>query len=146
LRFAAVDTAGRAGSLDHVFVVGLTDGDGIAMGDLMLLEPVTGSEERLDVVTDGRLRGDAVDAYIEIVPSDPAAFGITARFDVSDKPEGESRVTATGLMTRTPGSGHWSATARLDLAGLPPGDYVVTATVAVGEHRAGTMHRALRIQ
>jgi VWFA-related protein len=146
LRFAAVDTAGRAGSLDHVFVVGLTNGDGVAMGDLVLLEPVTGSEERLDVVTDGRLRGDAVDAYVEIVPSDPEAFGITARFDVSDKPAGEPLITATGLMTRTPGTGNWSATARLDLADLPPGDYVVTATVLVGERRAGSMTRALRIQ
>jgi VWFA-related protein len=146
LRFAAVDAAGRAGSLDHVFVVGLANGDGAAMGDLMLLEPVTGSEERLDVVTDGRLRGDAVDAYIEIVPSDPDAFGVTARFDVSDTIEPEPRVSATGLMTRLPGSGHWSATARLDLAGLPPGDYVVTATISVDERRAGSVVRALHLQ
>jgi len=146
LRFAAVDAAGRAGSLDHVFVVALANGDGAAMGDLMLLEPVTGSEERLDVVTDGRLRGDAVDAYIEIVPSDPEAFDITARFDVSDKPAGEPRVTAAGLMTRTPGSGHWSATARLDVGDLPPGDYVVTATIMVGERRAGSATRALHLR
>jgi hypothetical protein len=116
------------------------------MGDLMLLEPVTGSEERLDVVTDGRIRGDAVDAYIEVVPSDPDAFNITARFTVSDVPESEPRLAATGLMTRTPGPGHWSATARLDLADLPPGDYVVTATILVGERQAGSMTRALHVQ
>ena len=146
LRFAAVDAAGRAGSLDHAFVVGLVNGDGIAMGDLVLLEPVTGSEERLDVVTDGRIRGEAVDAYIEVVPSDPEVFGITARFTVSDGPESEPRVAAAGLMTRTPGTGQWSATARLDLGDLPPGDYVVTAAILVGGRRAGSTTRTLHLQ
>jgi len=146
LRFAAVDAAGRAGSVDHTFSVGLAKGDGVAMGDLLLLEPVTGSDERLDVVTDGRLRGGAVDAYIEVVPADPEVFGVTVRFDVADGPAGEPRVTATGLMTRTPGSGHWSATARMALDDLSPGDYVVIATVFHGDREAGRMTRALHIQ
>jgi len=146
LRFAAVDEAGSAGSLDHEFSVGLASGDGVAMGDLVLLEPVTGSETRLDVVTDGRFRGDAVDAYIEVVPADRGAFDVTVRFGVSDSAEGEPRVTGTGLMTRAEGSGHWSATARLDLSELPSGDYVVTAAVSVGERQAGRMTRALHLQ
>jgi hypothetical protein len=146
LRFAAVDTEGRAGSLDHVFSVGLARGDGVAMGDLVLLEPVTGSDERLDVVTDGRTRGDAIDAYIELVPMDPDAFDITVRFEVTGGPEDEPQVSESGLMTRTPGSGHWSATSRLDLADLPPGDYLVTATVSVGNRPAGRMPRALHLQ
>ena len=117
----------------------------MAMGDLLLLEPLTGEQERLEVATDGRLRADAIDAYIEVVPADPDAFGITVRFDVSDSPEGEPRVTESGLMTRTPGSGYWSATARLDLADLPPGDYVVIATVSAGERRLGRTARAIHI-
>ena len=145
LRFAAVDVEGRAGSLDHVFSADLVRGDGVAMGDLLLLEPLTGEQERLDVVTDGRLRADAIDAYIEVVPADPDTFGLTVRFEVSDSPEGEPRVTEAGLMTRTPGLGYWSATARLDLADLPPGDYVVIATVSAGERQLGRTARAIHI-
>jgi hypothetical protein len=120
-------------------------GAGVAMGDVLLLEPLTGEQERLDVVTDGRLRADAIDAYIELVPTDPDAFDITVRFDVADGPESESRVTEIGLMTRTPGSGHWSATSRLDLTDLPPGDYLVVATVSAGERRLGRAERAIHI-
>lgn len=145
LRFAAVDTEGRAGSLDRVFSVGLARGDGVAMGDLVLLEPVTGSDERLDVVTDGRTRGDAIDAYIELVPTDPDAFDINVRFEVTGGTEDEPQVSERGLMTRTPGSGHWSATSRLDLADLPPGDYLVVALVSAGEKRIGRAERAIHI-
>ncbi|MFO7695196.1 MAG: VWA domain-containing protein [Vicinamibacterales bacterium] len=145
LRFAAVDAQGRAGSLDHGFSADLVKGEGAAMGDVLLLEPLTGEEQRLEVATDGRLRGDAIDAYIELVPADPDAFDITVRFDVADGPDREPLVTETGLMTRTPGSGHWSATARLDLTDFPPGDYVVVATVSAGERPLGRAERAFHI-
>jgi len=145
LRFAAVDAEGRAGSLDHVFSADLAKGDGVAMGDVLLLEPLTGEEQRLEVATDGRIRGDAIDAYIELVPLDPDAFDITVRFDVADGQDVEPRVTEIGLMTRTPGSGHWSATSRLDLTDLPPGDYLVVATVSAGEKRLGRSERAIHI-
>ena len=145
LRFAAVDAEGRAGSLDHVFSADLAKADGVAMGDVLLLEPLTGEEQRLEVATDGRTRGDAIDAYIELVPMDPGAFDITVRFDVADGRESEPLVTEIGLMTRTPGSGHWSATSRLDLTDLPPGDYLVVATVSAGERPLGRVERAIHI-
>ena len=145
LRFAAVDAEGRAGSLDHVFSADLVKGDGVAMGDVLLLEPLTGEDQRLEVATDGRIRGDAIDAYIELVPMDPDAFDITVRFDVAGGPELEPLVTEAGLMTRTPGSGHWSATSRLDLTDLPPGDYLVVATVSAGERQLGRAERAIHI-
>ena len=145
LRFAAIDAEGRTGSLDHTFSADLVKGDGAAMGDVLLLEPLTGEEERLEVATDGRLRGDAIDAYIELVPDDPDTFGVTVRFDVAGGPEGGPGITEAGLMTRSPESGHWSATARLDLADLPPGDYLVVATASAGERQLGRAQRAIHI-
>ena len=145
LRFAAVDAEGRAGSLDHVFSADLVKGEGAAMGDVLLLEPLTGEQERLEVATDGRLRADAIDAYLEIVPADPDTFGVTVRFEVSEGPDREPRVSEEGLMTRSPATGHWSATARLDLAGIPPGDYAVVATVSAGGRVLGRTERAIHI-
>ena len=97
------------------------------------------------MATDGRVRSAAVDAYLEVVPMDPDAFDITVRFDVADGRESEPLITEIGLMTRTPGSGHWSATSRLDLTNLPPGDYLVVATVSAGERRLGRAERAIHI-
>ena len=145
LRFAAIDAEGRAGSLDHVFSADLVTGEGAAMGDVLLLEPLTGEQERLEVATDGRLRADAIDAYLEIVPADPDTFGVTVRFDVSEGLDREPRVSEEGLMTRSPATGHWSATARLDLAGIPPGDYAVVATVSAGGRMLGRTERAIHI-
>jgi VWFA-related protein len=145
LRFAAVDAAGRAGRVDHAFSVGLAKGDGILMSDLLVIEPLLGGEDRLDVVTDGIVRGDAVDAYIELVPTTQAE-GADVTFGVAETPEDDPIVSARGLMTRVEGAAHWSATARLGLATLAPGDYVVTATVVAGEREIGRAVRAIHIE
>ncbi len=146
LRFAAVDAAGRAGSLDHTFSVGLAKGDGFLMSDLLVLEPLEGGEDRLDVVTDGIVRGDAVDAYIELVPATRGAAAPDVTFAVAETPQSDPIVSATGMKTRVEGAGHWSVTARLGLTTLASGDYVVTATVVTGEREVGRAVRAIHIE
>jgi hypothetical protein len=146
LRFAAVDEAGRSGRVDHVFSVGLAKGDGILMGDLLVIEPLTGGEDRVDVVTDGIVRGDAVDAYIELVPETRGAAAPDVTFAVGETPEGDPIVSARGLVRRVEGAAHWAATARLGLATIAAGDYVVTATFVEGEREVGRAVRAIHIE
>jgi hypothetical protein len=146
LRFAVIDAAGRAGSVDHAFTVGLAGGPGILASDLLLMEPLAAGEKRLDIITDGVVRGAAVDAYVEVVPTAPLIPVPEVTFTVSSAQGEEPPVSTPGLVVRPPASVHWSATARLDLAVLDPGDYVVTAIVFLDGREAGKVERPIHIQ
>jgi hypothetical protein len=85
------------------------------------------------IVIDGRLRGAAVDAYLEVAPAAASAQVTGVAFGVADRPDGEPLVSTNAKVARADGAGHWTAGARLNLSVLPPGDYVVTATVLANE-------------
>ena len=146
LRFAVIDAAGRAGSVDHVLTVGLAGGPHVLVSDLLLMEPLAAGEERLDIITDGVVRADAVDGYVEVVPTAPLVPVPDVTFTVSGASGGEPLVSAPGLVVRPPASVHWSATARLDLGVLDPGDYVVTAVVSLDGREAVKVERFIHVQ
>jgi VWFA-related protein len=64
LRFAVVDAAGRVGSVDHAFTVGLTKSEAVQLSDLLLLEPRQKTTDDVNIVIDGHLRGATVDTYL----------------------------------------------------------------------------------
>jgi len=146
LRFAVVDPEGRTGSVDHSFSVGLTQGDTVRLSDLILVEPRQRPNEAIQVVTDGRVRGAAVDAYLEVAPVAPSSIVTGLIFGIADQADGAPLVSAQASPSRAKGAGHWSAGARLDLSLLPPGDYVVTATVLADERAVGKVARPVRVE
>jgi tetratricopeptide (TPR) repeat protein len=146
LRFAAVDAAGRVGSVDHAFTVGLKKGDTVRLSDLLLIEPRQLTTDDIYIVIDGRLRGSAVDAYLEVAPAGASARVTGVAFGVADRPDGEPLVSTNAKVARADGTGPWTAGARLNLSALPPGDYVATATVLADERVVGTVTRPVRIE
>jgi tetratricopeptide (TPR) repeat protein len=146
LRFAAVDAAGRVGSVDHAFAVGLTKGDTVRMSDLLLLEPRQHASDLIEVVTDGELRGYAADAYLEVAPGSPSARVTGVTFGIGDKPDAAPLISAEASLSRPEKTGHWAAGARLNLTLLPPGDYVLTATVLDNKRTVGRTARPIRIE
>jgi len=146
LRLAAIDPAGRAGSVEHPFTVGLADGDGVRIGDLLLVDPLRSKEEGVAVVTDGQLWGQSVEAYVEFVSKagQPAAVSVT--FGIAERPDGQLLVSGQVSATRTDPKAPWAAGAHLDLSILPPGDYVAVVTITDAKRRLGRVERPLHIE
>ena len=146
LRFAAIDAAGRVGSVDHAFTVGLRKEETVRLSDLLLIEPRLLTTDDIFIVTDGHLRGAAVDLYLEAAPVDAASKVTGVAFGIADRPDGEPLVSANATATRAGAAGHWTAGARLNLGLLPPGDYVATATVLADERAVGRVTRPVHVE
>ena len=146
LRLAATDPAGRSGSVEHPFTVGLTDGDGVRIGDLLLLDPLRAKEEGVAVVTDGQLWGQSVQAYVEFTSDAGQPAARTVMFEIADRSDGVSFVSLQVSASRKDANAPWTAGARLDLRALPPGDYVAGATINDANRRLGRVERPLHIE
>ena len=146
LRFVAVDAAGRVGSVDHAVTVGLKKSETVSLSDLLLVEPRQRTTDDIFVVVDGHVRGEAIDAYLEIAPANAASKVTGVTFGIADSPDGEPLVSAKASVTRPDGAAQWVAAARLNLGLLPPGDYVATATVLADERTVGRVTRPIRIE
>ena len=146
LRFVAIDASGRVGSVDHAFSVGLKNGDGVRLSDLMLMAPRARPTDNLSVVTDGRVRGAAIDAYLEIEPAGRNSKISGVAFGIGDRGDSEPLISTPASVSRPNGASHWTAAARLDLTLLPPGDYVLTATVLDEQRTVGRITRPIRAE
>ncbi len=113
VRMAAVDPAGRLGSVEHRFEVRMTEAPGVAIGELLLADIARGPEDPIAPLSDGRVRAGAVSAYVEAVPARNGSIsGVT--FGVSDTPDGSPLVTVPGRLTSKDKTRAVAAEARLD--------------------------------
>jgi tetratricopeptide (TPR) repeat protein len=145
LRLAAVDASGHAGSVDHPFAVALAAGDGITMGDLLLLHAAKVASDGLSVVADGRVRAGSVETHVETIGRAGTAPP-TVTFGVAERPDGPLLVQAAGVVSKRDAKGLCTADGRLDLRLLPPGDYVAVAVVNDGKRKLGTRHAPLHVE
>jgi VWFA-related protein len=146
LRFVVLDATGRVGSVDHAFTAGLAKGDTVRLSDLLLIEPRQRPNDDIYVFTDGRVRGAAVDAYLEVAPADKSSKVTGVTFGVAERPDSEPLVSIPASVSRPDGEGRWVAAARLNVTLLPPGDYVATATVLADERTLGKVTRAIHVE
>ena len=146
LRLAAIDAAGRAGSAEHPFSVGLTEGTGIRMGDLLLLDPLRRADEGVAPVTDGEVWGEGVDAYIEFLLKAglPTPAGVT--FGIADRPAGTLLTSLQVAPVQKAPKGPWTAGAHFSLRALTAGDYVVVAIIDGEQVPLGRVERPLRVE
>jgi VWFA-related protein len=128
LRIAAMDDGGRVGSVSHSFAAGVAPGDGIAVGDLLLMEPARAVSDDLQAFPDGRMRGSEVGAYLEM--DGPGAPAPTVTFALAEREETAPLVQVKGTIGGPNAAAHSTAAARVDLGLVPPGDYVLIATVS----------------
>jgi tetratricopeptide (TPR) repeat protein len=146
LRIAAIDEAGRTGSVRHPFAVGLASGAGITFGDLLLMEPARRPDDELMALADGRTQGREVGAYLEF-HRDPGDAGPTSVvFAISERADGPPLVQVQGTIADPSAAAYSTAAGRLDLGLVPPGEYLVVATLSRGGEILVRRTQPLRIE
>jgi hypothetical protein len=138
LRVAAIDTAGRSGTVDYDVAPEVTSSGPLKISSLVLGLSRDGAfVPRLQFTTEpvaigyvemaGAAAGTQVGAVLELArtPNGPALV----EMPLAIEPAGENRYTARGA---------------LPIGALPPGDYVVRAVVGVEGHPATRVIRTLR--
>jgi tetratricopeptide (TPR) repeat protein len=143
LRLAAADEEDRLGSVEQVIDAMLVGDSAGAMSDLLLVDPSRSVEDSFAPVADGRMTGDAVQAFIEVYPAVGQTVE-TVTFDISDTPAGPAVVS--GSVTPAKGPERLTAGIRFDLRALPPGTYILNARVLEGRRLLGRASRPFRIE
>jgi VWFA-related protein len=141
LRFAAVDTSGRAGTVDYSFRADLTGIIGNLRASGMALGTTGGGlfTPRLQF----RTERDAI-ALFEMYGSPPRGAELTVRLEVA--PDDDDPALAGGPATIRPSTEDDSrmVIGSIAIASLPPGDYVVRALVSVDGRVTARITRTLR--
>jgi TolA-binding protein len=146
LRAAAVDAAGRVGSADHRFSAAPGDGDGLAVSDLLLLDPTRAPSEGIAPLTDGRVRGSGVGVYVEAYLPAGGSPPPSISFGIGDTADGPPMVQGKPSALQQEADGRTSAEARLDISLLPPGNYMAVATISDGTRVVARRSRPLTIE
>ena len=131
MRFAAIDSSGRQGSLEHQFQVALTTSGTVTLGSLVLA-PLT---------NDRGLRAPAraivavpFQAYADLrVAGRTRPDGVRVRVEVTDRTTGEVLTAADGQVLPGSDAKGAAAQARLPVELVPPGEYDATLVVSAGE-------------
>ena len=131
MRFAAIDSGGRHGSLEHRFQVELATTGGLTLGSLVLA-PLS---------ADRGLRAPAqpivampFQAYADLrLASGTKPDSVRVRVEITDRSSGDVLTAGEGFVR--PGSGDQSAAAqaRLPIELVPPGEYDATLVVTAGD-------------
>ena len=152
LRFAAMDAAGRRGSVDHPITVGLRMthaglGDNatperLYFSDLMLGQDVENRfQPRLQFAADA----GTISALLELYGGPQSGMDrATVEFDVRGL-DGATRVATRIAPTKAEGEFRSVAIAALPVSRLSPGNYELHAKVIVDGHAVGLVRRQLSI-
>jgi len=126
LRVAAIDSTGRAGSVERSFLAALQGGGSTGISDLVLTE--SGSGEPLRPIV-SRASVDRLGAVLEIYGAPGWKPGrLPVHIDVRGAGRDSALLTAPASVTRV-SDATWRARADLHVRDLAPGAYVVTARV-----------------
>ena len=131
MRFAAVDSSGKQGSLEHRFQVALASSGGVTVGSLVLA-PLT---------SDRGLRAPAqsivavpFQAYADVtVASGTTPASVRVRVEIADRATGQVLTGADGAVLERAGDTSAAAHARLPVELVPPGEYIATLVVTAGD-------------
>jgi hypothetical protein len=130
VKFAAVDVDGRTGSVEHRFTAKLNDAGRLRLGDLVLNDPLPGSDDALRPAVTRTVTGSLLVAYLEAKGGSGGSAGATARLEIAADPNAAPLLSGD-LAVEVSSSDRAVAQGAIDLASLPPGDYVARAIVAV---------------
>ena len=146
LRVAAIDGAGRDGSVEHPLRAGVALSDApVALGNLEIRDAErpaeAGSADGDAVVSSGRLAVSA-DVHAE---SAWVFNRLRVAVEVARDPDGPALVQAEAPLRGREDAPLRSASTHLSVRGLPPGPYRVRVRVLRGADEVARIHRALRI-
>lgn len=140
LRFAAIDSAGRRGSVEHPLEVGLRATDLVYFSDLLVgEEPQEVFRPRLEFAPGTKDLAAMIELYTnELVRGDQ----LSVEFDLQGL-DGATRAASRVVAEATDAPNRRVATARLPLATLPAGSYQLIAKVLVDDRPVGMVRRQL---
>ena len=118
-------------------------GEGAALSDVLILDPMRPAGKGLATVVDGRVIGPGLEVYFEAYPLRGRAVSAVA-FDIADQPDGPPVVGVRTKPVSAEEGRRWSASADIDVRLLPPGDYVLVGLGVRGRHEAGAGQPALQ--
>jgi VWFA-related protein len=145
LRLAAVDRAGRRGTLRHPVKAALVSAGGVEISDL-LLAPQPEPGEGLRPPADLELQGGAMTAHLEVRGSTPQRLAsVSVAMEVADSDGGPAILRVPAELSE-PGEGG-TRLAQVTLAGglLPPGAYVARAAVSMEGKPVAALTRSFRV-
>jgi hypothetical protein len=138
LRAAAVDSAGRTGTVEYDFAAELAQAGPYEVSSLVL-----GVVDQATFVPHFEFGAEVTaTAHLELYGTG-ATDTPTVRLAVSG-PGGAALARSTAVVERSRQRGRWIASAEIEIASLPAGDYLVTATVLHGSEPVGSVTRILR--
>jgi tetratricopeptide (TPR) repeat protein len=144
LRVAALDGAGKLGSVDHVVDAVLPTGPGgTTTSDLVLIDPLRRIEGMVSPIADGRISSSQLETLLELYPK--AGQHVTeVAFAIADGVDGPAIVSGTTpAPEREPGTR--VAAVSVDLSALPPGIYTAVARVLDGKTEVGRVSRPFKL-
>ncbi|MCR4373415.1 MAG: hypothetical protein NUW22_01040, partial [Acidobacteria bacterium] len=139
VRVAAVDTQGRAATVDYDLNTELASAGAAQMGGLLVGTGGTGFMPQLKFTTEPE-----VIVYFELYGRPTGAFG--ALVDIAATADGPALVEAQPTVAATPVADKFMFTAKLPIVSLKPGDYVVRAKLAFTGQPTGVLSRTIRKQ
>ena len=145
VKFAALDPAGRLGSVTHIVAARPVEGDGVSASDMLIANPARRSGSGgLSPIADGRVTGLSLGVLIEIYPgatiADPRVSVV-----IANRPDGEA-LTTISLPARPQDEGRrLTAEGSVDLSMLPPGAYVASVRVLDGDRPLVRVSRPFRL-
>jgi VWFA-related protein len=145
LKVAAVDAAGRRGSVEHRFDAKVSSAGPVVMGDLALLDAAAAQAGELRPGIEPVVRDDRVVAYLELGSSDVDGLAaVSVRLEVAREPNAEALDTRDLAVRPAASPSRRVAQGLLPLGALPPGDYVARAFVVVDGRPLGRVLRPFR--
>jgi VWFA-related protein len=142
VRLAAVDMAGKSGSVEReVTAFGMTNHE-FALGDLVLnsVRPGANNDLRTPVVlqvSEGQLA-----AFTELYTNSPGALDDTkVVFEVADTADGPALQTSDAEFRERPDKTARQALALVPVGALPPGRYIARAIISRGGQNVGKLSR-----
>jgi VWFA-related protein len=143
LRLAAVDAAGRRGSVHHETKAAVVSAGGLLISDLLLAAPGSGA---MRPVVDFEAGASGVLALVEIGGSDAAVLaGASVALELAESADGAAVLRVPAQASEPDRDG--IRVARVTLAGglLPPGEYVARAAIVADGTPVAAVMRPFRI-
>lgn len=145
LKLAAVDSEGRAGSIERPVRARLVETAGLRIADLVVSErDAGGASLRPPAVP--RVGGDELVALLELYAArDEDLETAQVSIELAEAEDGPALVAAPAPFTGQRASGRRTAAASVNVALIPPGRYVARARVTAGGRPAGVASRPFEL-
>lgn len=147
IRLAAIDIAGKSGSVERDIDAFRMDGQPLAFGDLILLPIRDGKVGELRPPVILRIADGHLGTYTELYTDKPGALGDTrVVFEVADSPDGPTLQSSPGEVRERTDSTMRQVMGAIPLGALPPGRYIARAIITSGEKTVGKLSRPFEVQ